>query len=241
MQLTHLISGRFLRRYKRFFVDVELESGQIVTAHSNNTGTMASLLQAGNLVWLEPSNNPKRKLKYTLHFIQVPSGAWVCVNTQLPNQIVFEALQNQKIPEFADFSLLNKEVKFGKENSRVDIYLENPQGATFIEIKNVTLAEETQPHLAQFPDAVTTRGSKHLKELCHEVQQGHRGIIFYLVNRNDCHAFQIAEHIDPVYAETLRHALKNGVEVRIYQTNIAFQNQEAVIELGSPLEFLSPL
>lgn len=239
MKLTHLIQGRFVRRYKRFFVDVELAQGEVVTAHSNNTGTMASLLEPGNLVWLEPNDNPKRKLKYTLHFIQVPSGAWVCVNTQLPNQLVFEAIQNRQIPAFADFLLLKKEVKFGKENSRVDIYLENKEGATFIEIKNVTLVEETHPHVAQFPDAVTTRGSKHLKELCHETQNGHRAVMFYVINRNDCHTFQIAEHIDPVYATTLRQALDAGVEVHAYQTCITFQNQEALIELGSPLKFLS--
>lgn len=238
MRLTNLIQGRFVKRYKRFFVDVALAPGKIVTAHSNNTGTMASLLQPGNPVWLEPNDDPKRKLKYTLHLIQVPSGAYVCVNTQLPNQIIFEAIQNQKIADFQEYTLLKREVRFGRENSRVDIYLENQEGGTFIEIKNVTLVEDSLPHVAQFPDAVTERGRKHLHELSYEAKRGQRAVIFYLVNRNDCDAFKVAEHIDPIYAKTLRKVLKQGVEAQIYQTRIEIQNHEAIIELGTPLKFL---
>jgi len=236
MKLNNLIQGTFVKRYKRFFVDVQLSTGEIVTAHSNNTGTMASLLYPGNPVWLEPSDNPKRKLKYTLHLLQVPSGAYVCVNTIFPNQIVFDAIYNQKLPDFQNCEGLKKEVPFGCENSRVDIYLEKEGIPTFIEIKNVTLAEDFLPEVAQFPDARTERGKKHLHELIYEVKQGHRAFMFYLVNRTDCHAFKIAEHIDPDYAKAVKKAVKAGVEIQIYQTSIQIHNNQATIEIENPLK-----
>ena len=235
MMLAGLVQGRFLKRYKRFFVDVELAEGKVVTAHCNNTGSMKSLLQSGCPVWMQYHGDPKRKLKYTLHLMQMPTGALVCVNTLIPNQIVFEAIKNEKIPAFRHADSLKKEVSFGQENSRVDLYLEKAGQSTFIEIKNTTLAEEMRPGIAQFPDAITERGRKHLSELSYEAGKGHRAVIFFLVNRTDCHSFQVAEHIDPLYANALQDALERGVEIQIHQTRIEICQDQALIEINRPL------
>ena len=133
MKLLNLIQGRFLKRYKRFFVDVELLNGKVVTAHCNNTGSMKSLLHVGCPVWVQSHDDPKRKLKYSLHLMQMPTGAHVCVNTLIPNQIVFEAIENDKLSAFRRADSLKKEVTFGQENSRVDLYLEQAGKPTFIE------------------------------------------------------------------------------------------------------------
>ncbi|MBF0279905.1 MAG: DNA/RNA nuclease SfsA [SAR324 cluster bacterium] len=239
MKLNKLVQGIFLKRYKRFFVDVQLANGEVVTAHSNNTGSMASLLHPGNPVWLEPNSNPRRKLKYTLHLLQVPSGARVCVNTIFPNQIVFDAIKAQQLPCFENCRGLKKEVRFGRENSRVDIYLENEGIPTFIEIKNVTLVEDFLPGVAQFPDARTERGRKHLQELSHEIKQGNRGIMLYLVNRTDCESFKIAEHIDPDYADSVKKARSAGVEFLVYQTKIQISQDQATIEIEKSLDMQS--
>lgn len=237
MQLNNLIQGTFIRRYKRFFVDACLENGEIVTAHSNNTGTMKSLLKEGNKLWLEYNDNPKRKLKYTLHFIQVSNGAIVCVNTIFPNKLVFEAIENKKLPSLDNYEFLKREVSYGKENSRIDIYLEQQGIPTYVEIKNVTLIEEEFPHVAQFPDAVTDRGLKHLKELMYQVKLGHRCIMFYLVNRSDGNSFKMANHIDPAYSKVFKQAIKSGVEVMVYRTKIEIKGHQANLSVDAPLPF----
>ena len=235
MKLVDLVQGRYLKRYKRFFVDVELTSGKMVTAHCNNTGSMKSLLHSNNPVWLQFHDHPKRKLKYTLHLMRMPTGALVCVNTLFPNQIVFEAIKNQKLPAFRHAEFLKKEVRFGRENSRVDLYLEKAGKPTFIEIKNTTLAEDNLPGVAQFPDAVTERGRRHLNELSYEASKGHQAVILYLVNRTDCNSFRIAEHIDPLYAYALQKAAECGVEIQIHQTRIEISQDQAIIEIDRPL------
>ncbi len=231
------MSGTFLKRYKRFFVDVQLPDGTLVTAHTNNTGSMKSLLHPGNTVWLEHHDDPKRKLKYTLHLIQVADATLVCVNTQFPNHLVFEAIQNKKIPEFQKYDLLKKEVKYGEQRSRIDIYLEQDHIPVFIEIKNVTLVEENFPKVAQFPDASTERGRKHLQELALEAEKGNRAVMLYLVNRMDCDSFRLADHIDLPYVQAYEDAVKRGLEVLVYQSDISIHNHEVTIQIGKPLPF----
>lgn len=233
MLLNNLIPGTFIKRYKRFFVDVKLQSGEIVTAHTNNTGSMASLLNPNCLVWLENSENPKRKLKYTLHLMQVPSGGYACVNTIIPNKLIYEAIEKRQIPAFENHQLLKREVPYGNKNSRIDIYLEQEKQPTFIEIKNVTLVEEALPTIAQFPDAPTERGRKHLNELAYEAQNGHRAVMFYLVNRTDCNGFKIAEHIDPEYARIFNDIIIKGVEIMVYQTTIEISGNAATLTIDS--------
>ncbi len=237
MRIENLIPGIFLKRYKRFFVDVQLKDGTVVTAHTNNTGSMKSLLGPGNSVWLEHHDDPKRKLKYTLHLIEVAQHALVCVNTQLPNRLVFEAIQDQKIPEFQKYDLLKKEVKYGEQRSRIDIYLEQNQVPVFIEIKNVTLAEENLPRVAQFPDASTERGRKHLRELALEAEKGHRAVMLYLVNRTDCDSFRLADHIDLPYVQAYEEAVQQGLEVLVYQSDISIHNHGATLQIGKSLPF----
>lgn len=238
MQLNNLIQGRFIKRYKRFFVDVLLASGEVVTAHSNNTGSMRSLLEEGNVVWLEHVNNPKRKLQYTLHLIQLASGAVVSVNTLFPNKLVFEAIQSGQLNSFYPYDALKREVVYGSENSRIDIFLEQGRKKTFIEIKNVTLMEEALPQVAQFPDAATTRGQKHLRELIAERQKGNRAVMFYLIGRTDCTAFKTADHIDPAYATLVQEAVTQGVEVMPVGIHVEFMESVATLSLTSTVDFI---
>lgn len=238
MKLNPLIPGYLVKRYKRFFVDVRLESGEIVTAHSNNTGSMRSLLDTDNRVWIEHVDDPKRKLKYTLHLIQLPTGALVSVNTQFPNRLVYEAIESGQLSEFPQYDLLKREVPYGAERSRIDVYLENNGQATYVEVKNVTLVEDTEPGVAQFPDATTTRGQKHLRELIIEVEKGNRSVMFYLISRADCTHFKAAEHIDPAYATLLEEAVQKGVEVLAYGLQFHNLAKAPEIQLGPKIEMV---
>lgn len=213
----------FKKRYKRFFADAVLSDGETVTAHCANTGTMATLLSPDAVSWLRHDTNPKRKLAWTLTLMEVRDSRMAMVDTSLTNRIVHEGLSTGQIPELAGFTRIRPEAKVA-EGSRIDFVLEGPEKggrATFVEVKNVTMLSATAAHRADFPDAVTERGSKHLEELARLVAIGHRAVQFFLVSRADCTSCGIAEEIDPVYAEGLRRAIAAGVEVVAYRAAIS--------------------
>tara|TARA_A100001015_G_scaffold312667_1_gene418292 strand:- start:511 stop:1206 length:696 start_codon:yes stop_codon:yes gene_type:complete len=206
-----LISGQLIKRYKRFFVDIKIKS-QIVTAHCPNTGSMGGLLKKGNKVWLSESDNPNRKLKYTLEIIENEKSK-VGVNTHSANKIVKHALQNNLIKQFKNILDIKAETKFGT-NTRFDFLINNKNNKTFIEVKNVTLSRKKK--LAEFPDAVTSRGLKHIKELVNASKKNYKIYILFLIQRNDCESFTIAKDIDPNYANALSKAIKNKLNILCY-------------------------
>ena len=206
-----LITGQFIKRYKRFFVDVKLKD-KIVTAHCPNTGSMYGLLKKGNKVWLSRSDNPKRKLKYTLQIIEDYKSK-VGVNTHLANKIVLHALENNLIKEFDKKIQIKPETKFGL-NTRFDFLIMKNKSKIFVEVKNVTLSRIKG--LAEFPDAVTARGLKHINELIKANKKGYKIFILYLVQRDDCSAFKIAGDIDPEYSKSLSKAVKKKLKVLCY-------------------------
>ena len=229
-----LIRGRLIRRYKRFLADVELEdgakAGEVVTAHCANPGSMLSVNEPGSEVWLSPARNPERKLKFTWELIRV-GGSLVGINTQLPNAIVAEAVEAGMFPELRGYPSLRREVKYG-ENSRIDLLLENDGDKCYVEVKNVTMKRDLAKDApAEFPDAVTARGAKHLVGLANMVGLGHRAVMFYLVQRQDAKSFAIAADIDPVYAKGLAVARKAGVEVLCYGCKLS----KSEIRIDSPL------
>ena len=222
-----LIRGRLLRRYKRFLSDIELDNGEIVVAHCANPGSMTGLKDTGAPVWLSPSRNPKRKLKYSWELIQV-DGHMVGINTAWPNRIVEEAVAAQMVPELAGYPSLRREVPYGR-NSRIDLLLEAAdRPPCYLEVKNVHLRRTAG--LAEFPDSVTKRGAKHLRELSEMADQGARAVMFFLVQRGDCTSFQVAADIDPDYDRALHAALDHGVEVLCYSCRVG----EEAIELDRP-------
>ncbi|MBK1663641.1 DNA/RNA nuclease SfsA [Rhodospirillum rubrum] len=217
---TPLVEGRLVKRYMRFLADVILDDGTAVTAHCANSGSMASVKEPGSPVWLSESANPARKLKYTWEIIRV-GDAYSGVNTGTPNAVVAEAIAEGKIPPLAGYARLRREVKYGK-TSRIDILLEDDAAADdaparprcYVEVKNVTLKRDPAwDGPIDFPDAVTTRGAKHLLELADMVDQGHRAAMVYLVQRTDGGAVAMAADIDPAYAAGLKTAIAKGVEV----------------------------
>lgn len=210
-----LISGYFIKKYKRFMADIRLENGEVITAHCPNSGSMKSCLGDDWPVRLSESDNPKRKLRYTLEMIH--NGiCWIGVNTILANRIVQEAIENEIIPELFGYDSLRREVKYS-DNSRIDILLEKADEKCYVEIKNVTLVENG---IYKFPDAVTTRGTKHLHDLMKMKQEGHRAILFFLIQRSDGKWFEPAKEIDSIYAEILQKAVNAGVEVLCYRAEL---------------------
>lgn len=226
-----LIPGRLVKRYKRFLSDIELEDGSVVTAHCANSGSMLSVKEPGSEVWLSPARNPNRKLKYTWELIRI-GEALVGINTAHPNALVEEAVKDGTISELAGYETVRREVKYGK-NSRIDLLLEGGGRPTcYVEVKNVTLKRDDTPGgLAEFPDAVTARGAKHLVELSDMVAEGHRAVMVYLVQRPDCGRFTVAADIDPAYAEALEAARKAGVEALCYDCRVETDG----IEVARPL------
>ncbi|MDE3735598.1 MULTISPECIES: DNA/RNA nuclease SfsA [Pseudomonas] len=210
-----LEEGRLLKRYKRFLADIETSSGEHLTIHCPNTGSMLNCMSAGCRVWFSRSNDPKRKLPGTWEIAETPQGRLACVNTARANALVEEALQAGVISELAGFSALKREVGYGLENSRADFRLDYPAGPAFIEVKSVTLGFDDTP-VAAFPDAVTQRGSKHLRELAALAREGVRAVQLYCVNLSGIDAVRPAEEIDPAYAAALREAVAVGVEVLAY-------------------------
>ena len=206
-----LISGLFVKRYKRFFVDIKINR-QVITAHCPNTGSMYGLLKRGNKVWVSKSNNPNRKLKYTLEIIE-DQKAKVGVNTHSTNKIVHHALKNNLIKELKNSIEIKPETKFGK-NTRFDFLIINKDFKAFVEVKNVTLSRNKKK--AEFPDAVTSRGLKHINELISANKKGYKIFILYLVQREDCNSFSIAKDIDANYEKALVKAVKNNLNILCY-------------------------
>jgi sugar fermentation stimulation protein A len=216
---NELTTGRLIKRYKRFLADVELDDGTVVVAHVPNTGSMLSTREPGSPVAISYHPEPHRKLKWTLELVGVDGGEWVGVNTMLSNRIVEEAILEKRISALKRFDTIRREVKYG-QRSRVDLLLEKGEQRCYVEVKNVTYREGRR---ALFPDAVTTRGTRHLRELHEMVCKGHRGVIFFLVNRADCTSMGPARKIDPVYAQTLVKTVKGGVEPLAYRVRANLQ------------------
>lgn len=211
-----LTRGTLVRRYKRFLADVILENGETVVAHCPNSGSMAECSLPGRPVFISRSDDPKRKLKYTWEVIEMP-GSLVGVNTQVPNRLVAGAIQNGDVPELAGYDSLKREVKVGSR-SRLDVGLTRNEGdRCFVEIKNCTLVRDG---LAMFPDAVTTRGQKHLREMEGLLADGARCVMFYLIQRMDAERFRPADGIDPAYGEELRRVAEMGVEILAYDVHL---------------------
>ncbi len=208
---NRLISGLLVKRYKRFFVDVKIND-KIITAHCPNTGSMYGLLKKGNKVWISKSNNPNRKLKYTLEIIE-DNNSKVGVNTLSANKIIYHALQNNLIKEFNNISNIQPETKFGL-NTRFDFLITDEKKKSFIEVKNVTLSRKRA--IAEFPDAKTTRGLKHINELLKASKKNYNIFILFLIQRNDCKSFTIAKDIDPDYSIALSKAVKNKLKILCY-------------------------
>jgi sugar fermentation stimulation protein A len=210
-----LLKGILIRRYQRFKADVRLRNGHIITALCPNTGSMLSCSEPGRVVYLSCHSRPDRKLKYTWELIEMPSSL-VGVNTGVPNKLVRAEIMASKVKKLNGFTKIRSEVRYG-ENSRVDLLLEKGEKRCFIEVKNCTLVKNG---IAYFPDAVTSRGLKHLKELQNEIIMGNRSVMFYLIQRMDAKEFRPADHIDSKYGAELRKAVKKGVEILAYDVNI---------------------
>lgn len=214
-----LLEGTLLRRYKRFLADIELTDGSVITAHTPNTGSMLGCAEPGSRVWLREINNPKRKYPYAWELVENHAGVMIGINTGLVNRLVSEAIRVDVVRELRGYASLRQEVRYGRENSRIDLLLEGEgRPACYVEIKNVTALDADGT--AFFPDAVSTRGSKHLRELMQVVAQGQRGVLFYCVQRGDACAVRPAQEIDPHYVETLRLAIAAGVEVLAYRATV---------------------
>lgn len=214
-----LEQARLLRRYKRFLADIELANGEQMTIHCPNTGSMLNCMREGGLVWFSRSNDPKRKLPGTWEISETPQGRLACVNTGRANGLVEEALRAGRISELAGFTALRREVAYGQEGSRIDFRLEFPEGPAYIEVKSVTLGYPDTA-VAAFPDAVTQRGAKHLRELAALAREGIRAVQLYCVNLTGIEAVRPAEEIDAAYADALRTAVADGVEVLAYGTHL---------------------
>jgi len=226
---TKLIPGLFIKRYKRFFADIKIGS-KIITAHCPNTGSMIGLLKKNNKVWLTKSNDPNRKLKFTLEIIEDKKSK-VGVNTHSTNKIVLSALKINFLKEFKNFLDIKSEVKFNK-NTRFDFLLESKKTKTFIEVKNVTLSRNYG--LAEFPDAPTERGSKHIIELINAKRKGYKSYILFVVQRNDCKYFKIASDIDAKYSKLIREAVKKKINILCYDCKFSSKG----INLNKPLKIL---
>ncbi|MBL6858126.1 MAG: DNA/RNA nuclease SfsA [Pelagibacteraceae bacterium] len=223
-----LISGLFVKRYKRFFIDVRLKN-KVITAHCPNPGSMMGLLNKNSKVWITESLNLKRKLKYTLQIIKDRKSK-VGVNTHITNKIVFEALQKNLIKDFKKGIKIINEKRFGL-NTRFDFYLEDKKKKIFLEVKNVTLKRKNQ--VAEFPDSITSRGTKHLNELINAVKKGYDSYLLFVIQREDCNKFKIAKDIDIDYSKTLIKAVKNKVKILCYDCKFSSKG----IKLNNKIKF----
>lgn len=230
---TPLVPARLIRRYKRFLADIKLEDGREVTAHCANPGSMMGLAEPGMKIWVEPNDDPKKKLKFGWRLVDHENGHFTGVDTSVPNKALKAALLAHEVPGLPPYTLVRPEVKYG-ENSRIDFLLSGDGPDTYVEVKSVTLSR--QQGLAEFPDSVTARGAKHLGELSQMVADGHRAIIFYLVQRTDCNAVTLAADIDPTYAKAFTAAQVAGVTVLAQGCTI---NPDS-ITLADPMRFAFP-
>lgn len=222
-----LRQGRLIKRYKRFLADIVLDSGEAITAHIANPGAMTGLAEEGMRVWLSRSDNPSRKLPDSWELV-LADGGLVGVNTMHPNQIVAEALSRNRIPELAGYGEIRREVVYGR-GSRVDFRLRQPgRPDCYVEVKNVHLK---QGAAACFPDSVTARGAKHLRDLADCVKTGARAVMLFLVQREDCAFFRVADWIDPAYGRLLRSGMAEGVETLCYACTVTVES----IDIGKAL------
>lgn len=228
MKFPPLIHGKLIKRYKRFLADIRLKNGEIVTAHVPNSGAMTSCIKDNCDVYISFHDNPKRKLKYTLELTNV-DNTLICVNTNVANKIAYEAIKEGVISELKGYESIRTEQKYGV-NSRIDILLENKNEKCYVEVKSVTLR---LGNTLAFPDAITTRGTKHLNELIAMKKEGHRAVMLFVIQREDLKKFKIANQIDKTYQETLTKAQKNGVEVLVYQSGVSIEK----IEIKSSISF----
>ena len=215
-----LETGLLVRRYKRFLADIVTADGEHLCIHCPNTGSMLNCMGEGSRVWFQRNRDPRRKLPGTWELVETPQGRLACVNTARANRLVEEALLGGVIEELAGFTALRREVAYGTENSRVDFRLDYPAGPAFVEVKSVTLGFDDTA-VAAFPDAVTTRGARHLRELAALARDGVRAVQLYCVNLSGAEAVRPASEIDPLYAAALQDALAAGVEVLAYGAQIS--------------------
>ncbi len=226
-----LLNGRLIKRYKRFLADVQLDSGETVIAHCPNSGSMKACSEPGRPVYISRADNPKRKLKFTWEIIDMGTSL-VGVNTQVPNRLVAHGISNGQVPELCGYDELKREVTTSP-GSRLDIglYRQKDEPSCFVEVKNCTLVRDG---LAMFPDAVTTRGLKHLNELIRLKKEGHRAVIFYLIQRSDAQRFEPAAQIDPDYAQGLKAAIAAGVEALAY--DVVIDMEQIRLNLRRPIQ-----
>jgi sugar fermentation stimulation protein A len=219
-----LIPATLLKRYKRFLADVRFEDGRELTVHCPNPGSMLGLTEHGNRVWVSDSRNPKRKLQYTFELVEA-QGTLVGVNTNLPNKLAVEAIEAGRIPALSGYTALHTEVRYGV-NSRIDILLEHKDAPdVFVEVKNVHFVRTAGLH--EFPDSVTSRGAKHLRELAAEVANGNRAVMLYVIQRGDGERFGFASDLDPHYVEAFREAHNAGVEAFAIRCDVKTDRIEA--------------
>ena len=216
-----LLRGTLRRRYKRFLADIVLDDGREITAHCANPGSMMGVAPEGAPAWVSEHHGRGRKLPYSWELVEV-DDTLVAINTSNPNKIACEAVEKGMIPELSGYADIRREVKYG-EASRIDLLLEGGRGKRagrpcYVEIKNVHLMR--QPGLAEFPDSVTARGAKHLRELSAMVENGARAVMLYIVQRSDCTRFTPAADLDPAYAAALSNAVRSGVETLCYDCEI---------------------
>jgi sugar fermentation stimulation protein A len=223
---TNLIKGKLLKRYKRFLADIILEDGTEVVSHCPNPGSMMGLATAGTTVWLEPNNDPKKKLKYGWRLVEY-KNQMICIDTSIANIVIKEALEKKEIPELS-YQGFKPEVKYS-DNSRIDFLLTSPSQQTYLEIKSVTLMREKG--LAEFPDSITKRGSKHLEDLSKMVTSGHKAVLLFLCMRNDVDRVRIAADLDSIYSASIKAALKSGVQLICYDTQVT----RFGVRLGKPI------
>ena len=227
---NELIPGVLIKRYKRFFVDIKLKD-KIITAHCPNPGSMLKLLNKGNPVWITKSNNSERKLKYTLQIIQVNEKKF-CINTHITNKIIYEALNKRLVKKLSMYNFIKPEQKFGS-NTRFDFFLSNSNKKAFLEVKSVSLIR-SKNH-AEFPDAVTSRGKKHLESLILANKEGYETYLMFLIQIENCKSFGIASDIDPEYFKVLQNALKKNVKILCYDCK--FSNKG--IEINKKINLLN--
>lgn len=244
MKLENLVKATLIKRYKRFLADVKMETGggdcgsvvsdsedsrDVLTVHCPNTGAMTGCAEPDSTVWLSVSNNPKRKYQHTWELVKTAAGDMACIHSAKANALVQEAIESGVITELSGYQSVRREVKYGGENSRIDLLLENPGEQCYIEVKSVTLLLEQG--LGVFPDAVSDRGRKHLRELIEMKRQGHRAVLLFCVQHTGIKRVAPADLIDIKYGQTFREALEAGVEVLAYGAAISTKKIELVAAL----------